>query len=541
VPQMLDPGSIHLLLSKPITRGALYLSKFLGGCAFVFLSSAYLFIGLWLILGSRLGIWESRILWCIVIYTFVFAVYFSVAALAGAVWRNTIVAVIVAIVFWTVCFIVGTGKDSMENTIRRYRIARIVPAGDDIVCCDELNTFLTWDEVNQTWKPIFAARDQEQIRMVLIGLPEVMFRFPQPMTGPVYDDGNNQIAAATISFKALGRKVLVSARKSEQWKLAEGAPPPGHPLALLARPGHPPLLVMTSGIQRLVRDVGTGAVMLRLPGLSIPLTRGESLADVSPEPPPFWASPASAALDWQSGKLAIYSRGSVELLSFSSTERRYERLVEQQVLHDEGEAAVVAIGGKTCALCRDDGTVWLLDSQTLARRGTLTAGQGSPPRTAIFSPDARWLAVLFHDGQLRLIDTTKDSVVRPAVGGQGDISAIAFNPAGHLLVADRATRVTQYDIDPVTRVRTLAAKLDLQEKVYYYTIKPLYLALPKPGEFYKTVQYLLTDQQTADQAEGDELAGAQKKLSPWTPVWSSAAFIGVMLGLGCLYIRRQEF
>src|SRR4051794_11090899 len=41
IPQMLDPGSLHLLLSKPIARSLLYISKFLGGCAFVLLSAAY--------------------------------------------------------------------------------------------------------------------------------------------------------------------------------------------------------------------------------------------------------------------------------------------------------------------------------------------------------------------------------------------------------------------------------------------------------------------------------------------------------------------
>src|SRR6185503_17664571 len=35
IPQTFDPGSLHLLLSKPIGRSLLYLTKFLGGCAYV--------------------------------------------------------------------------------------------------------------------------------------------------------------------------------------------------------------------------------------------------------------------------------------------------------------------------------------------------------------------------------------------------------------------------------------------------------------------------------------------------------------------------
>jgi hypothetical protein len=56
IPQMFDPGSITLLLSKPISRSLLFTSKFLGGCAFILLSVSLLIGGLWLIAGLRFGI-----------------------------------------------------------------------------------------------------------------------------------------------------------------------------------------------------------------------------------------------------------------------------------------------------------------------------------------------------------------------------------------------------------------------------------------------------------------------------------------------------
>src|SRR5207245_2704518 len=104
IPQMLDPGSLHLLLSKPLARSLLYIAKFLGGCAFVLLAASYLFFGLWLIFGVQWRIWEPQILWCIPVYTFVFATYYSVTTLAGAIWRNTIVSVIITFLFWAACF-----------------------------------------------------------------------------------------------------------------------------------------------------------------------------------------------------------------------------------------------------------------------------------------------------------------------------------------------------------------------------------------------------------------------------------------------------
>ena len=80
IPQMFDPGSLHLLLSKPVKRSLLFLAKFVGGCAFIFIGAAYLIGGIWLILGTRFGVWDTTLLISIPLYLFVFAVYYSVSA-----------------------------------------------------------------------------------------------------------------------------------------------------------------------------------------------------------------------------------------------------------------------------------------------------------------------------------------------------------------------------------------------------------------------------------------------------------------------------
>jgi ABC-type transport system involved in multi-copper enzyme maturation permease subunit len=47
IPQMFETGSLHLLLSKPISRSLLFLAKFVGGCAFVVICATYLSAGDW--------------------------------------------------------------------------------------------------------------------------------------------------------------------------------------------------------------------------------------------------------------------------------------------------------------------------------------------------------------------------------------------------------------------------------------------------------------------------------------------------------------
>jgi hypothetical protein len=56
VPQTFEAGAIDLLLSKPISRVFLFLTKFFGGCAFILITALYFVGGLWLIVGLRFGL-----------------------------------------------------------------------------------------------------------------------------------------------------------------------------------------------------------------------------------------------------------------------------------------------------------------------------------------------------------------------------------------------------------------------------------------------------------------------------------------------------
>ena len=61
IPQMFDPGSLSLLLSKPVSRSLMFLAKFAGGCAFILINAAYFFAGMWLIAGPATRDLEPRV------------------------------------------------------------------------------------------------------------------------------------------------------------------------------------------------------------------------------------------------------------------------------------------------------------------------------------------------------------------------------------------------------------------------------------------------------------------------------------------------
>ncbi len=159
MPSMFEPGSLTLLMSKPIHRWALYISKFFGACAFAALLSTYLFIGLWLIFGFRLGYWDRSLLISIPLYVFVFAIYYSVSAFLGMFFRNTIVAIIGTIAFWGFCFGVGETHKSFDKVLYLKNNTGVVTSDDAIIQTTRNGLTNYWDEDSRTWKPTLITGD----------------------------------------------------------------------------------------------------------------------------------------------------------------------------------------------------------------------------------------------------------------------------------------------------------------------------------------------------------------------------------------------
>ena len=115
IPETYKSGSVELLLSKPISRPLLFLAKFTGACSFVFLNIVYLLVGIWLIAGLRLGLWDASLLVAIPIFLFYFVIFYCVSALSGLIWRNAIVSLALALLFWGACIFVAQSKYVMET------------------------------------------------------------------------------------------------------------------------------------------------------------------------------------------------------------------------------------------------------------------------------------------------------------------------------------------------------------------------------------------------------------------------------------------
>ncbi|MEY4180438.1 MAG: hypothetical protein RLY70_4012 [Planctomycetota bacterium] len=544
VPQMFDPGQLNLLLSKPITRSLLFLAKFCGGCFFILLNASVLITGLWLILGVRFGSWNPSLLLAIPIYMFMFAIYFSVSSLAGLLWRNTIVSIGTTVLFWLVCFGLGSAKSALDTFyMSKQRFSHLFLAknakGDTIGAVNEMGFSFVWNESSLAWDEVFVNETQRQLRPAMALVPAVPAEM-RPI-GPVYDSERDQLVALQRSMRD-GMMQTFAGPRANQWQSAKGAGAPFGAMYLLQEPDGRLLVVASTGLYRLQRDPLASAKPVKLFGMSLPLPRADVFQSVGPEKPVVLTRPAAATIDAESGDVALYSRGMLRVLQ-KNADGKFSLAWEKAIDTENNPALALAFGAQHLLAVADDGRLLFYQAKTGELAGELEADPRRAPRFLSSAPRGQSISLVTHDGYLWLVDPATQTLRRPDVRGQGDVSAAMFLDANRLWVADRLTRVTEYELEGLRVARRWSPRASLIANAYRYVIKPLYTVLPKPGELGKTVNYLLSGSNVDASTTGgrQDLDAARSADDPWAPVWSSGLFVGVILALGCFYLERQEF
>ena len=87
-PQMLQKGSVELLLCRPIPRWRVITARFLGGSSIMAFNALYLFFGVWLVLGLKSGIWTHGFPLSTFLVIFAFIILFSVVMAASTITEN---------------------------------------------------------------------------------------------------------------------------------------------------------------------------------------------------------------------------------------------------------------------------------------------------------------------------------------------------------------------------------------------------------------------------------------------------------------------
>ncbi len=111
IPELISGGVIETVLSKPIGRVRLLLTKYLCGLLFVTAQVFVFSLGCFLVLGIRGGSFVPELFVAVPIVVLFFSYLFSVCVLIGLVTRSTIAALLLTVVFWFAVFIVNLGDE----------------------------------------------------------------------------------------------------------------------------------------------------------------------------------------------------------------------------------------------------------------------------------------------------------------------------------------------------------------------------------------------------------------------------------------------
>lgn len=550
VPRTFEPGEISLLLSKPVNRSLLFVVKFVGGCSFTLLYAAVLVVGIWFLLGTRMGFWRPELLWCIPVYVFLFMIYYAVSAVAGAIWRNSIVALALVVVFWLGLTVVGVTQEALkQNLIRERGVKEVVAAGEHVLTVDgEQNTYL-WESETSEWKEVFRSTPGAMDRFTRMFLASGI-RF-----APVYDRKNDRILALEQSrsrFSGLGAPQLVAGSEEDDWeRIPLGRVPEFTPAVLVDADGR--IILPARGA--IYEFVGQSEEERRRADFLGNITGGlfggasEAFRKVHPDDLPDFGENLAAAIDVASSDLILYGDGKLAHLS-ASEDGRYDITTTRDFESDE--AGVVACSSDFVILGMGNGRILAMRTETLDTVAEIQLPDAVLPRTCAAAPDGSTLALLTHDKTVVLFDCASQELRLWSRSVTGDCSALAFNAESQMLVGDGRLGVLNLNItgDQVTREELYAEPTSWVYQFYDYAVLPLYSVLPKPSQLDEFVSYILSGEKTVilNERAGppgfvnrDSLQQAREVFDPFTVLRDNVIFVVVMLAIGCLYVSRSDF
>ena len=522
IPQMFEPGAIDLLLSKPVSRSAAFLAKFCGGCAFILLNASLFVVGLWLILGLRHGAWNARILLAIPVFLLAFAIYFSISAYVGVRWRNPILAIALSLVAWMTTFgVYQTWWWGQRVALDGERAEVVLATESGPIVARKNGEVVHWNAGE--WQIIFG-ESQLDPGLAMQRNTGQMY----PLLGPVISGTGDSARLVAVErtgippmFQSLGR--IVTGRAAQEWQREPGPAAPNDTFALRTTHAGDVLLCTRTGIRQLQFAAGTGEV-------AATTTELVTLKDLGP-PQAAWPEPVDAALDPQGDQAVVYTRGRLLRLERSAT-GAYAVVAEQTTA--SSEPALVSLSRDEVVLARADAHV---ERFTRSDLQPLTTGPRLPtaPKRMLATTAGDSFLVLDHARTLQRV-FTGGRIEAADVRGQRQITAIGVGRDGRVLVADRFPRVTTYS--PAGDVLATAERHTGFARAFLWVIHPVRTVLPKPDELDVLVKAAVGVDESQTQSRGDDLTREREYDDLWTPVWTSALFVVVMLAVSCWSIER---
>ncbi len=578
IPDTFRSGSLHLLLSKPISRVWLYLAKFFGGCIFVLVNITFVLIGLYFIAGLRFEIWNAGLLVCIPILMFVFIIFYSVSGLAGLIWGNAIVCVVTCMIFWLFCFALGFMHDALLPQIEVLpQISRIRTIQGRVMVVNERGELGVWNPEFSIWQPALELDVRGQARTFgpiynsARGLVIAKSFFRVPFGGLqarsrklslIWLEGKQKSARENGEAKAEGGMdspqdattteqdtsnpktdskltTLSEARETPVWTGDTGPELPSQ-LFDVVELGDTILAICRGGLFRLdlnKLDLSEGG-QKGLFGLKIPWVTQSAFENIAPKD--YFLSANSHASPTQAGNgLIVYSSGSLDHLSYDGDKLQ---VVSSGKLEGDGtEATLVEMNTAYCVIARDGLPLKILDAQ-LKPLTEVRLPEDQNVRQMTWIPGTLDLSILSHTGNGYRLACGTATLTELAPQFHGQITCLQWKGDNELWLGIKPNCVTLLDVATHQVKEQYVPRATILERVFRWGLKPFYSVNPKPAALDTAMSYVLTGNDT--QALGlvtNDLEAAQMEIDIWTPLISNLIFVAVVLGVSCWYVSRKEY
>ena len=546
IPRTFEPGEIALLLSKPVHRGSLFVTKFLGGCIFTSLYATVLVSGIWLLLGVRMGSWQHQLLWCIPVYVFLFMIYYSVSAVAGAVWRNSIVALVLVVLFWTGLQVVGVTETALQDRLINDRgIKEITLVSTGVLSVDGEQNMQRWDAGSSSWKRVFEDPPDSMSGFARRFLASTA-RF-----APVYDSTTDRIYALQLAesrFGGFGRPQLVAGYADDDWeRVPLGRLPDVVRTILIGNDGR----VILPSTSRIYRYVGQTEKEQRRADFLGNITggllsgAGNGFKEVQPKNMPDLGENSAAAINRSNNELMLFGKGQLHRLE-ALEDGSYS--VSNSRNLDTDDSAVLDVAGPHAVLALASGKILVLNSTTLETVHEQQLADGVLPRICTAAPDGSSLAVLTHAKDVLLFDGKSGQPITWQPPENGACSAVSYSPEGELLVSDGRLAVRRYDVVSGQRLEEWSEQTTWVYDFYDYVTHPLWTILPKPSQLDEFVTYIMSGEKSVLardmppwMADRDNLQQQRQTFDPIPVIRDNVIFLIVMLCLGCLHVSRRDY
>lgn len=571
IPEMLQPGSLHLLLSKPVSRRLLLLSKFFGGCVFVLLCVTQLVIGLYLIVGFRLDIWNMRLLWCIPVSVFLFSVFYSVSTLAGLIWRSSILAISVTSIFGCLCLVVGVIGNLFDTFVTGpAKIRNLAVVGETIIGATKGGGLVRWDDQQGSWSEI------------LEGNPLGMDRIIAPVAlGP------NTVVTASVRggrfnpFGSGATDLLVMTQDSD-W---EGEPSVRLPTSTTeVYLSGDKLLALNAGelasvsIDYVLSEVGAkrsatnddegDSKREKETGLRGPSESSSGVARDNQAGSRGWLQklssmmgvategfenllpqqvsltpPRNLVVDPEGGFLFVVSRG--RLIRFEppqSGSGTWEISSEASLDGDVSKNVLLAISGEVLLMAREEVPIQVFDAATLQQLGQVDLPESLDPISLVGLPGNGGFLLGSSDGRLRHVKRVGSGVfeLTGPVGPREVESVHVDRTQGRVYIAhhiDRLEVLAEADLQFVEQRNPIAAGWRFLEK---YFIAPARFVTPQTGELGETIEAIISGESAKTILDGPE-KGEVVRYELTRPILSCSIFIAIMLTTSCYYFSTRDF